>query len=817
MLPPLFRKPAFVVRAVMMVLTMLVPASAFSQKYVLDSLKKTLATVPDTQKVHNCIRISYLNTHANIDTSLLYADSAFALAVKTNNRRLIALAKAQLGVHYTSASTFDKGVEYSMEAFKTFDTLNDYANASYAANIIGNASVGADNNRRALDWYRISRDYGYKAQNEYKIAVATFGMANVEFDLKIFDSAAVHFDRCEVMFEKLGKEREAVASALTSANIDFRMGRYQASYDHLMEIRNDVMNLEDKYMLAYWFYQRGCAQRELGRTVPGMADLKTALSMFREIKSYSNMKDCYDEISKTFRKMQRFDSAYHYLNLYVSLKDSLFTAAKDTRIAEVETQYKMAEKDKELLQSNIEINNQIAAAKEKDTRQVYFIIALCVMLGVVIAGLWAYRLKRRDNMIIAEEKRKSDELLLNILPHETAEELKRSGESKARNFDMVTVMFTDFKGFTSISETLTAEQLVGELNEYFVEFDNIIQRYGIEKIKTIGDAYMAVAGLPTPKETHAEDVVRAALDIQAFAKKRKLEKGDRAFEVRIGINSGPVVAGIVGIKKFAYDIWGDTVNIASRMEATSVNGGINVSAATYKLIKDKFKCIPRGRIDCKGKGEMDMYFIVPDNTDRVMDYVRAKDYILEQLKSGLSPQYYYHSVGHTLDVLKAVDMLIKEEGVTNTEHVDLLRTAAVFHDAGFLRRYDKNEIEASAMVGDLLPTYGYSKEQIEIIQRCIMVTVIGAKPTDQLESIIKDADFDYLGRDDYWDISIMLRKEWESVGIVKTDKEWFALQISFLSNHEYHTDAAKRLRHPVKMAHVKVLEKLLEKLESKSA
>jgi len=807
----------FVIRVTLIALCLSLSTQAFSQKYVIDSLKKSLAVVPDTQKVLNAIRISYLNTHANIDTSLVYADSAYAMALRTNNRRLIALAKAQLGVHYTSASSYDKGVEYSMDAFKTFDTINDYANASYAANIIGNASIGADNKRRALDWYRISRDYGYKAQNDYKVAVATFGMANVEFDLKIFDSAAVHFDKCEVMFAQLGKPREAAAAALTACNIDFRMGRYQNSYDHLMQIREDVTAVDDQYMLGYWYYQRGCVQRELGRAVPGMADLKTSLSMFRQIKSYTNMKDCYDEISKTFRVMGKYDSAYVYLNLFVHLNDSLFTAAKDTRIAEVETQFKVAEKDKELLKTNLEMSQAVAEAKEKDTRQVYFIIALCVMVVIVLLGIWSYRLKQRDNKIIAEEKRKSDELLLNILPHETAEELKQSGSAKARSFDMVTVMFTDFKGFTSISEKLTAEQLVGEINTYFSEFDNIIQRNGIEKIKTIGDAYMAVGGLPTPTETHAVDVVKAALEIQEFAGRMKQKLGDAAFEVRIGIHTGPVVAGIVGIRKFAYDIWGDTVNVASRMESACVNGAINVSATTYAMVKDKFKCIPRGRIDAKGKGEMEMYFIVPEKTERVMDFVRAKDYIVEQLKNGLSPQYYYHSVGHTLDVLKAVDILIKEEGLTNTEQIDLLRTAAVFHDAGFLRRYDQNEVEAAKMAGDLLPRYGYSKEQIEIIQRCIMVTVLGAVPSDGLEAIMKDADFDYLGRDDYWDISIMLRKEWESVGIKKTDEEWFAMQVAFLSNHEYHTEAAKRLRAPVKKAHVEVLTKLHAKLKAKSA
>jgi class 3 adenylate cyclase len=178
---------------------------------------------------------------------------------------------------------------------------------------------------------------------------------------------------------------------------------------------------------------------------------------------------------------------------------------------------------------------------------------------------------------------------------------------------MVTVIFTDFKGFTAIAEKLSAEKLVTEINECFIAFDNIIQKYGIEKIKTIGDAYLAAGGLPTPKETHALDVVNAAREILEFTKDLKRKKGDLGFDIRIGIHSGPVVAGIVGVKKFAYDIWGDTVNTASRMESGGEAGKINISEATYHLVKDHFNCVFRGKIHAKGKGEIEMYFIDETN------------------------------------------------------------------------------------------------------------------------------------------------------------------------------------------------------------
>jgi len=245
----------------------------------------------------------------------------------------------------------------------------------------------------------------------------------------------------------------------------------------------------------------------------------------------------------------------------------------------------------------------------KLSRQRTFTYSGLAALGIVLSLLgFVYRQRNK----IKEEKKRSDDLLLNILPADVAEELKTTGTAAATHFNEVTVMFTDFKDFTAISEKMSSAELVAEINYCFSAFDNIITKYGIEKIKTIGDAYMCAGGLPTKNGTHPEDVVNAAIEICNFMeqhKQSKLTKGEIPFEIRIGIHTGAVVAGIVGIKKFAYDIWGDTVNLANRMESSGEAGKVNISGATYTLLKDKFNFTYRGKIQAKNKGEVDMYFV----------------------------------------------------------------------------------------------------------------------------------------------------------------------------------------------------------------
>ena len=291
----------------------------------------------------------------------------------------------------------------------------------------------------------------------------------------------------------------------------------------------------------------------------------------------------------------------NYKNLYDSLLhqvaiDSMALAQKDLELSKHQAELEYQEAQKWLY--GVAIGSIL-------------LIALGLLISVIRHRKHNDELAYKNNLILREQKR-SDQLLLNILPEEIASELKRNGVAQTQQYDSVSVMFSDFENFSGIAEILTPSQLVADLDYCFRAFDKIIEKYNLEKIKTIGDAYMCAGGLPAPSAQHAFDTIKAAIEIQQFLnqwKQEKIKLNEPYFEARIGIHTGPIIAGVVGEKKFAYDIWGDTVNVAARMETGSIPGRINISQDTYQLVKDKFSCTHRGKVAAKNKGEIDMYFV----------------------------------------------------------------------------------------------------------------------------------------------------------------------------------------------------------------
>lgn len=261
-------------------------------------------------------------------------------------------------------------------------------------------------------------------------------------------------------------------------------------------------------------------------------------------------------------------------------------------------------------------------------------------ISVNAANSKLLRRSRIDKRTISEERKKTDRLLLSILPAAIAEELKSKQSVEPVHFDSATILFTDFQGFTSIAERMTPRDLVSELDLCFSYFDSLMNRFQLEKLKTIGDSFMCAGGLPQPNRTHAIDCVLAALEIQRFMntmKDLKKKQGFPYWELRLGIHSGPLIAGVIGHKKFAYDVWGDTVNTASRLESSGLPGKVNISAATYALVQDFFACEYRGKVDAKNKGPIDMYFVTglrPEYSRNGDGQVPNEDFAARRLTAG---------------------------------------------------------------------------------------------------------------------------------------------------------------------------------------
>ena len=321
--------------------------------------------------------------------------------------------------------------------------------------------------------------------------------------------------------------------------------------------------------------------------------------------------DAYLKLSELYERRGNASEALKYYQNHITYRDSVSNIEKVREMGNLQTKFEVEQKQTEVDLLHKEYEIQLL----KDKRQkiiIYATILALVFIFVLLFFLYRrYSFIKETNTIIEEEKNRSDSLLLNILPKETAQELKETGQVEAKKFESITVLFTDFKDFTRSSVDLTPESLVRSLDYYFSRFDEVMEKYGLEKIKTMGDAYMCTGGLHLNTEDHAIRMVRAAFEIVKITEevKMKNQANIMPYEIRIGINTGPVVAGVVGTQKFAYDIWGDTVNVAARMETNSETGRINVSENTYELIKDEFECEYRGKMKVKNKGMMKMYYV----------------------------------------------------------------------------------------------------------------------------------------------------------------------------------------------------------------
>jgi adenylate cyclase len=478
-------------------------------------------------------------------------------------------------------------IDYSKKAFNQATDLNNPRLGAQAAYLVGRGYERDRNERNADVWYRTAQAKAKQAGDLDLIvkSVQRRGrLAEKERDYRdayqIYEDAFNYFSQKGTSISDLESKFERQKAALAQER-----KRLQSEIDRLSQERDQLSSDRDRL------------QRQQQKLVQEKRRVEEEVSQKEErLADVSQAKERADSIAETKQK-----------------------EVKQLSRQKLEQEAVLKAREAELAKATLEAErNRNRAEQNKAQRDRLLILAasgvLLTML-LLILFLVSRRSRRRlkdKNRIIQEEQERSNELLLNILPKPIADELKEYGKAKPRKYKDATVLFSDFKNFSKISEQLTPEELVEDLDKSFKAFDFIISQYeDIEKIKTIGDAYMCASGL-SDRRNLPNNIIRAAIEMQQFLDEQKQEKirlGKPYFEARIGIHTGPVVAGVVGVNKFAYDIWGDTVNIASRVESNGQEGRVNISEATYSLVKYNFECEYRGKVQAKNKGLIDMYFV----------------------------------------------------------------------------------------------------------------------------------------------------------------------------------------------------------------
>jgi adenylate cyclase len=434
----------------------------------------------------------------------------------------------------------------------------------------------------------------------------------------------------------------------------------------------------------------------------------------------------------------------------------------------------------------------------------------------------------KENDRLQSELENLKEILSEMKKKGGTYEVKELEVPKSLKFKMVTVLYANIHGFSKISADMDGEALMDDLDTVMIQFDSILEKYKIQKIKTIGDSYMCAGGIPVKNITNPVQVVLAALEMQHFLNEyqKTLDEKKRIWQIKMGIHTGPVTAETSGKKKVSYDIKGDTVNIATRMESAAEVGQILLSVMTNELIKEFFVCDYYGKLPVKYKGDLEMFIvkglkpefsvdgtgIIPNDLFetkfKLIQFTDIQEIILDKLEKELPKYLYYHNVKHTVDVVTEVELIGWAEGCTD-EEVLLLKTAGLFHDAGHTIAYDDHEDLGCDLAREFLPQYGYNQEQIDKICEIIMATKLPPKPKNLLEAIICDSDLDYLGRSDMIPVSNTLFKELAEQNKINSFNAWNKLQVKFISGHQYFTQTARNLREVNKQKQIERISKLI--------
>ncbi len=605
----------------------------------------------DTSTVNDLIQQSTEQRNTDPGSSLLLAEEAKELAQKIEFKKGEAYAYKNIGLAYLVQAKYIEALQNYEHSLKIFEEIKFDEGV---ANLLGNIGViyyYQGDNLKALDYYLKSLKIAERTGNKVRIMMmlnnvgAIYGLKKATYD-KALEYYSQALPLCEDLNDKnslggisvnvgdiyfqegnnekallyfnqalkaYGSNSEGSPNAFNAiGKLYLKQGKHELALNNHLEALSIAKKLDDKLKIAESLI--GTANVYVKKN-----DYKSAIGYYQraeqaalEINATNILFELYKNMADTYSKTKDFGNAFKYQALYSDVKDTVYNNEADKKLATIQFDFDLEKKQNQInLLTKDKALNALQLRRQKLAKTA-FAVGLGLVFMIALLIFRNYRVKAKTNKILDRQKDEIENLLLNILPSEVAKELQLNGTSTPRNYESVSVMFTDFKGFTTIADKLSPQVLVEELNACFIAFDNIIGKYDLEKIKTIGDSYMCAGGVPTPDDQHVIKIVKASLEIQEYIVEnnvRRKEAGLVPWDLRIGIHVGPVVAGVVGKKKYAYDIWGSTVNIASRMESNGEPGQVNVSSAIYDIIQEKYACAYRGKIYAKNVGEVDMYFV----------------------------------------------------------------------------------------------------------------------------------------------------------------------------------------------------------------
>ena len=579
-------------------------------KYYEESLALSME-IQDTlvmARALNSLGIFHQTVLGNADTALEYYYKSLELKKHKRDKLGVAITTYNIGETHYMKGDFTNSIQIYLQALKLFEEIDDQIGIQDVYNAVGNIYNQQGDLSKANEYYHKSYKLTQKTGDKLGQAMALINIGDSHMLQGKLDSAEQVLNSSLAILTEIDNQLHISQPLKFLGDLAFQKNDLNKALEQYQRAYQIAKNQENLPLTSEMAIRMAQSYVKMGRLNEGARFLTEASSLSEWIDNNEMKMVMYDVYTQYYQKRGEVKNELNAYRNYILYRDSLVNENTIREITRQEMNYNF---DKKQLADSLEYASQQAIkdgiiSREKFRRNAF---ATGLLLFVLLSGL-IYRQYR----LTQEARQQSDELLLNILPVQTARELKEKGHTSAKKYSNVTILFSDFKDFTKVAEQMSPEDLVAHLDEYFQAFELITKKFGLEKIKTIGDAYLAVGSMPENNNAQPKDVVNAALQMQQFVNEKKRQEGAnglQAFDMRIGIHTGDVVAGVVGQAKFQYDIWGDAVNMAARMETYSEPGKVNLSFATYELLKDQanlsFKQRPLLKV--KNKGDLQMYFV----------------------------------------------------------------------------------------------------------------------------------------------------------------------------------------------------------------